>query len=166
MESISLAFKQALIERTSGAQLPHHQGCRPGADKPELGSNHRHGVNAEMVLTGNGPVRIEVPRDREGSFAPLLIAKHERRFNGFDDKIVTLKPRGMTVREIQAWCTRAKSGASWWLARGTAWRYSRAFGASPLRVLAISRSTPAARAGDTYLPTALLKLLSVRSTAL
>ena len=90
VESISLAFKQALIERTSGAQLPHHQGCRPGADKPELGSNHRHGVNAEMVLTGNGPVRIEVPRDREGSFAPLLIAKHERRFNGFDDKIVTV----------------------------------------------------------------------------
>ena len=90
VESISLAFKQALIERTSGAQLPHHQGCRPVADKPELGSNHRHGVNAEMVLTGNGPVRIEVPRDREGSFAPLLIAKHERRFNGFDDKIVTV----------------------------------------------------------------------------
>ena len=90
VESISLAFKQALIERTVGAQLSRHQGGRPGAAKPELGSNHRHGGSAKTVLTGNGPVRIEVRRDRDGSFAPLLIAKHQRRFNGFDDKIVTV----------------------------------------------------------------------------
>ncbi|MCU9124539.1 IS256 family transposase, partial [Pseudomonas aeruginosa] len=48
-----------------------------------------------------GPIRIDVPRDREGSFAPLLIPKHERRFTGFDDKIVAMYARGMTVREIQ-----------------------------------------------------------------
>ena len=46
-------------------------------------------------------MRIEVPRDRDGSFAPLLIPKHERRFTGFDDKIVDMYARGMTVREIQ-----------------------------------------------------------------
>lgn len=54
------------------------------------------------MLTGDGPVRIEVPRDREGRFEPLLIAKHERRFSGLDDKIVAMYARGMTVREIQA----------------------------------------------------------------
>ncbi|MCU8955202.1 IS256 family transposase, partial [Pseudomonas aeruginosa] len=53
------------------------------------------------VLTQEGPIRIDVPRDREGSFAPLLIPKHERRFTGFDDKIVAMYARGMTVREIQ-----------------------------------------------------------------
>ena len=53
------------------------------------------------MLTDDGPVRIEVPRDRDGSFEPLLIPKHERRFTGFDDKIVAMYARGMTVREIQ-----------------------------------------------------------------
>jgi hypothetical protein len=53
------------------------------------------------VLTDEGAVRIEVPRDREGSFEPVLIPKHERRFTGFDDKIVAMYARGMTMREIQ-----------------------------------------------------------------
>ena len=55
----------------------------------------------KTVLTDDGPLTIEVPRDREGSFEPRLIAKNERRFTGFDDKIPTLYERGMTVREIQ-----------------------------------------------------------------
>ena len=102
VESISLAFKKALIERALGAELSHHLGYRAGDDKPEASSNHRNGASAKTVLTGDGPLRIEVPRDREGSFEPLLIAKHERRFSGFDDKIVAMYARGMTVREIQA----------------------------------------------------------------
>jgi transposase-like protein len=101
VENISLAFKKALIERALGAELSHHLGYRPGADKPEDSSNHRNGASAKTVLTGGGPVRIDVPRDREGSFEPLLIGKHERRFSGFDDKIVAMYARGMTVREIQ-----------------------------------------------------------------
>jgi putative transposase len=47
-------------------------------------------------------ISVEVPRDREGSFEPLLIGKHERRFTGFDDKIIAMYARGMTVREIKA----------------------------------------------------------------
>ena len=54
------------------------------------------------MLTDDGPLAIDVPRDREGSFEPRLIAKHERRFAGFDDKILALDARGLTVREIQA----------------------------------------------------------------
>ena len=61
-----------------------------------------NGSSAKTVLTQDGPLRIEVPRDRVGSFEPLLVPKHERRFTGFDDKIVALYARGMTVREIQA----------------------------------------------------------------
>jgi transposase-like protein len=53
------------------------------------------------VLTEDGPLRIDVPRDREGSFEPVLIPKHERRFTGFDEKIIAMYARGMTVREIQ-----------------------------------------------------------------
>ena len=54
------------------------------------------------MLTDEGPLRIDVPRDRDGSFEPQLIGKHERRFTGFDDKIVAMYARGMTMREIQA----------------------------------------------------------------
>jgi putative transposase len=101
VNAASMAFKKALIERALGAELTHHLGYAPGADKPEDASNHRNGATAKTVLTEDGPLRIEVPRDRAGSFEPLLIPKHERRFTGFDDKIVAMYARGMTVREIQ-----------------------------------------------------------------
>jgi transposase-like protein len=102
VNTASMAFKKALIERVLGAELSHHLGYEPGAAKPEEASNHRNGASSKTVLTEDGPLRIEVPRDREGSFEPLLIPKHERRFTGFDDKIVAMYARGMTVREIQA----------------------------------------------------------------
>jgi len=101
VNDISMAFKRALIERALGAELSHHLGYRPGAAKPEEASNHRNGSSAKTVLTDHGALRVEVPRDREGSFEPVLIPKHERRFTGFDDKIVAMYARGMTVREIQ-----------------------------------------------------------------
>jgi putative transposase len=97
----TFAFKKALIERAMRAELSHHLGYLPEADKPETATNHRNGTSAKTVLSGDGPVRIEVPRDREGTFEPLLIPKHERRFTGFDDKVVAMYARGMTVREIQ-----------------------------------------------------------------
>ena len=101
VEAASMAFKKALIERALGAELTHHLGYVPGATRPEDSGNHRNGVSAKTVLTGDGPVRVDIPRDRDGSFEPLLIPKHERRFTGFDDKIVAMYARGMTVREIQ-----------------------------------------------------------------
>lgn len=101
VEDASRAFKKALIERALGAEMSHHLGYPVGADKPETATNHRNGRSGKTVLTDDGPLRIEVPRDREGGFEPKLIGKHERRFTGFDDKIIAMYARGMTVREIQ-----------------------------------------------------------------
>jgi putative transposase len=101
VEDASRAFKKALIERALGAEMSHHLGYAAGGDKPEAATNHRNGKSGKTVLTDDGPLRIEVPRDREGEFEPKLIGKHERRFTGFDDKIIAMYARGMTVREIQ-----------------------------------------------------------------
>ncbi len=101
VNAASMAFKKALIERALSAELTHHLGYPPGTEKPEGAGNHRNGMSGKTVLTEEGPLRIEIPRDRNGSFEPLLIPKHERRFTGFDDKIVAMYARGMTVREIQ-----------------------------------------------------------------
>ena len=101
VNTAAMAFKKALIERALGAELSHHLGYAPGGAKPEDAGNHRNGASGKTVLTDDGPLRIDVPRDREGTFAPVLIPKHERRFTGFDDKIVAMYARGMTVREIQ-----------------------------------------------------------------
>ncbi|WBM19301.1 IS256 family transposase [Pseudomonas aeruginosa] len=101
INAASLAFKKALIERALGGELNHHLGYPSGAAKPAAATNQRNGKGAKTVMTEDGSIRIEVPRDRDGSFAPLLIPKHERRFTGFDDKIIAMYARGMTVREIQ-----------------------------------------------------------------
>lgn len=106
------AFKKALIERALSAELGYHLS-HSGDESESLGdgdadgdgqavvANHRNGSSAKTVLTTDGGVRIEVPRDRTGSFEPLLIPKHARRFTGFDDKIIAMYARGMTVREIR-----------------------------------------------------------------
>jgi transposase-like protein len=96
VEEASAAFKRALIERALGAELSHHLATD---DAP---GNHRNGASGKTLLTGDGPVRVAIPRDREGKFQPLLVGKHARRFTGFDDKIISMYARGMTVREIQA----------------------------------------------------------------
>jgi transposase-like protein len=101
VNAASMAFKKALIERAMGAELAHHLGYPTGVPKPETSTNQRNGKSAKTVLTGEGPLRLEVPRDRDGSFQPLLIPKHERRFTGFDEHIIALYARGMTMREIQ-----------------------------------------------------------------
>ena len=61
-------FKKAIIERALGGELTHHLGYPPGGTKPEDATNHRNGPSGKRVLTDDGPLAIEVPRDREGSF--------------------------------------------------------------------------------------------------
>jgi transposase-like protein len=102
VEAASRRCKKALIERALGAELTHHLGYAAGAPKPEEAANHRNGTSGKTVLTDDGPVPLDIPRDRLGTFEPQLIPKHARRFTGFDDKVIALYARGLTVREIQA----------------------------------------------------------------
>jgi transposase-like protein len=102
-ESIFRALKKAVIERAMKAEMTQHLGYPPGEAKPLGQINQRNGSSGKTVITDDGPLDIEVPRDRAGSFEPLIIGKHERRFTGFDQKIIAMYARGMTVREIQGY---------------------------------------------------------------
>ena len=94
-------LKKALIERALGAELTDHLGYEKGDPAGPGKGNSRNGPSAKTVLTQDGEVQIAVPRDRAGTFEPQLIGKGQTRFDGFDDKILSLYARGMTVREIQ-----------------------------------------------------------------
>ena len=94
-------LKKALLERALGAELTHHLGYEKGDPVGRGTGNNRNGSYAKTVLTEDGSVEIDVPRDRNGSFEPQIVAKGESRLDGFDDKIISLYARGMTVREIQ-----------------------------------------------------------------
>ena len=100
-ETLFRGLKKAVLERALGAELTHHLGTEQAPGAPR--GNHRNGTTPKTVLTDEGAVRLEVPRDRSGTFEPQLIGKHERHFTGFDDKIIALYARGMTVREIQGY---------------------------------------------------------------
>src|SRR5947199_9549380 len=94
-------LKRGRIERALGAELSDHLGYEKGDPAGRGSGNSRNGTSAKTVLTEDGEIDIAVPRDRAGSFEPLLIAKGQTRFDGFDDKILSLYARGMTVREIR-----------------------------------------------------------------
>ena len=94
-------LKKALIERALGAELSEHLGYEKGDPAGRGSGNSRNGTSPKTILTDDGEIDIAVPRDRAGSFEPLLIAKGQTRFDGFDEKILSLYARGMTVREIQ-----------------------------------------------------------------
>lgn len=96
-------LKKAMFERALGAELTHHLGYAKGEERPDGQANHRNGTTPKTVITDDGALPIEVPRDRLGSFAPQIIGKGERRFLGFDDKIIAMYARGMSVREIQGY---------------------------------------------------------------
>ena len=90
LEDIFQQFKKAFIQQALGAEMNHHLGYALGQAKPDGVANHRNGKSPKTVLTDTGALSIEVPRDRQGSFEPQLIGKHERRFTGFDDKIIAM----------------------------------------------------------------------------
>jgi putative transposase len=91
-----------LVERAMAAELTEHLGYEHGLAPPGGAGNARNGMTPKTIHTGHGSVRIEQPRDRKGSFEPLIVPKHQRRFEGFDDRIIALYGRGMSVRDIQA----------------------------------------------------------------
>ena len=94
-------LKKALLERALGAELSDHLGYEKGDPAGRGTGNSRNGHSGKTVLTEDGAVDLAVPRDRNGSFEPAIVPKGERRLDGFDDRILSLYARGMTVREIQ-----------------------------------------------------------------
>lgn len=94
-------LKKALMQRMLGAELTEHLGYEHGAEAPPVQSNRRNGVSRKTVKSEDGAVEIEVPRDRDGSFEPRLIAKGQTRIDGLDDKIIAMYARGMSVRDIR-----------------------------------------------------------------
>jgi putative transposase len=91
-----------LVERAMAAELTDHLGYGHGEAPPGGTGNARNGMTPKTIHTGHGSVRIEQPRDRAGSFEPQIVPKRQRRFDGFDDKIIAMYGRGMSVRDIQA----------------------------------------------------------------
>ena len=102
VEDLIDAFGKAVIERAMAGEMNAHLGYRAGEDKPAQQADERNGVSAKTLLTKHGSMRVQLPRDRDGTFEPVLIPKHERHFAGFDERIIALYARGMSVREIQA----------------------------------------------------------------
>lgn len=90
-----------LVEKALQAELTSHLGYDAGQARPEGASNGRNGYTSKTLLTDQGEVTVDVPRDREGSFEPQLVRKRERRLTGFDDRILALYARGMSVRDIK-----------------------------------------------------------------
>jgi putative transposase len=87
-------LKKALAERALNAEMDHH------LDGPDGLGNSRNGYSSKTVITDTGKLSLDVPRDRQASFDPTLIAKYQRRFPGFDDKVISMYARGMSNREI------------------------------------------------------------------
>jgi len=94
-------LKKALVERMLEAEMSHHLGYEKHEQLKSTG-NYRNGKTTKRLLMNDGEIEVAIPRDRIGDFEPKLIAKHQRRLPGFDEKIISLYARGMTVREIQA----------------------------------------------------------------
>ena len=94
-------LRKRLIERAAGAELSQHLGYPAGAEVPEGQPNRRNGTSSKTLRTVDGPLSVELPRDRDASFEPRVVPKHARSFDGFDEQILALYAGGMTTREIQ-----------------------------------------------------------------
>src|SRR6516225_11926599 len=92
---------KALVERALNAELTHHLGYEKNDPEGRGSGNSRNGKSRKKLKGDFGEVAIEVPRDRQGQFEPKIVGKHQRRFEGFDDKILSMYARGMTTRDIQ-----------------------------------------------------------------
>ena len=91
----------ALVQRALQAELAGHLGYDHYEPVPPDKKNTRNGTSPKTLITESGPLELQLPRDRDGTFEPQLVKKHQRRVEGFDDKVISLYARGMTVRDIQ-----------------------------------------------------------------
>jgi putative transposase len=94
-------LKKAVMERALGAELTEHLGYEEGDPSGKGSGNSRNGYSSKRVTTDTGQVDIDVPRDRAGTFEPQLVKKRQTRLPGFDEKVISMYARGMTVREIR-----------------------------------------------------------------
>ena len=90
-------LKKQLAERMLAAELTHHLDT---VAKQGQAGNHRNGTSPKTVMTPNGELNLDIPRDRQATFEPQLVAKYQRRLPGFDDNVISMYARGMSVREI------------------------------------------------------------------
>ena len=95
-------LKKLALERMLQAEMTEHLGYEKHASEGFDGGNSRNGSSTKTVVLDSGAVELAVPRDRDGSFEPQVVRKGQRRLKGFDDKLISLYARGLTVREIQA----------------------------------------------------------------
>jgi putative transposase len=91
-----------LVERALSAELTEHLGYERHQEPPGGSGNTRNGSTPKTLVTEHGAVAIKTPRDRDASFEPQIVRKGQRRFEGFDDKILALYSRGVSVRDIEA----------------------------------------------------------------
>lgn len=95
-------LQKRLAERVLAGELTAHLGYGPGEEKPAEQTNHRNGTTPKTVLTENGALPLEIPRDRDGSFRPQLVPTGVRRLPQFDANVLSLYAHGVSVREIRA----------------------------------------------------------------
>lgn len=100
-EGLLKQLTKALVERVMEAELTHQLGYEKHSLAGHNSGNSRNGKYAKTITGSKGELEIAVPRDRKGEYQPKIIPKGERRFEGFDEKIISMYGRGMTVREIQ-----------------------------------------------------------------
>jgi putative transposase len=93
---------KALVERCLEAEMKTHLEAQETQPSPSKPANRRNGHSKKTIKGEFGEAQIAIPRDREGEFEPVIVKKHQTRFDGFDDKILSLYARGMTTRDIQA----------------------------------------------------------------
>src|SRR5262245_41691431 len=101
-EGLIKELKKRLLERALGAELTEHLGYEKGDPAGRGSGNSRNGYSNKTVIGDDGSIELAVPRDRNSSFEPQIVAKGQTRIEGFDDRIISLYARGLTVREIQA----------------------------------------------------------------
>jgi putative transposase len=91
-----------LVERAMEVELTDHLGYEPHQEPAGGAGNTRNGSTPKTLITEHGAVEIKTPRDRDGSFEPQIVRKRQRRFEGFDEKIIALYSRGLSTRDIEA----------------------------------------------------------------